>query len=649
MAVLSAFWSLDGDHDPSSHTRAMLPRDGAGGRVLEQRAGSVSLGVRTADAIQKALRSGAVTLIADARLTNRAQLSSALNLHWSDCSYATADTHLLLAAYGLWGERCVEHLLGEFAFVVWNAATHTLFAARDHTGQRPLFYAYDSSFAAICSTQQGLLRLPQLHPGFNEDKIVDYFTYSSRASHKTFFHSVHRLLPGHTLAITPRGCTRRTYWNPLDAGPTRMRRNEDYADALTRLVDTSTQACLPNEGPVATHLSAGLDSSTVTASAALLLAPSQRPVHAFTAVPQQGFAGTRIAWGLPDEGPAAAEVAALYPNIQHTCITSAGRDLMADVASLVDTACEPIAHAINYVWMLAILERARQFGGNVLLTGQAGNATISYEGRLALRGMFRQGHWLQLFSYAARLRAHREISIREAVEISFDGKLPGWAKRALIAPLNTSGEPGLAMLHPGLVQSQSLRQRALDTWFGGPGCIEDERRHYSANVDLGNIYNALQTLTGVETRDPTADKRLYDFCYSIPVEQFLVGGRTRSLVRRAMQQRLPAATTRRIVRGFQGADWHQTLSASMPHFRAELEQIEQSSAARHFLNLPYLRRLVETFPVQNPDTRQALETWNIDLTKGLAMGHFLRTFERTQAPHSVEAAPEFTSTLMLTA
>ena len=644
MAVLSAFWSLNGDHEPKCHTRAMLQAGGASGRVLQHGAGPLSLGIRTAAFAQKPLVNGPLVLVADARLTNRPHLSAALNL---PCSDATTDAHLLLAAYGLWGQRCVEHLLGDFAFILWNAATQTLFAARDHTGQRPLFYAHDESFFAICSTQQGLLRLPQLEAGFNEDKILDYFTYSSSASHKTFFRSVDRLLPGKTLAVTARGQTCRTYWNPLDASPTRMRGNEDYAEALTLLVDASTRACLPDCGPVATHLTAGLDSSTVTASAALLLAPSQRSLYAFTAVPQPDFAGTRIAWGLADEGPAAAEVAALYPNIRHRCVTTAGRDLMADVASLVDTACEPIAHAVNFVWMLAILEHARQLGTQTLLTGQAGNATISYDGKLALRGMRREGHWLQLFSHAARLRMHHEISIREALEISFDGALPDWGKRALIPPLNSSGEPGLTILHPGLVQSRSLRQRAAHTWFGGPGSVEDERRFYSANVDLGNIYNALHTLTGVETRDPTADKRLYDFCYSIPVEQFLVGGRTRSLVRRAMRERLPAATIERTARGFQGADWHHTLATSIPHLRAELELIEGSSAARHFLNLPYLRRLVETFPAQNPDTRQALEMWNLDLTKGIAMGHFLRTYEQTQAPRSLEAAHDVTSSMML--
>ncbi|HLF31621.1 MAG TPA: hypothetical protein VI566_11415, partial [Xanthomonadales bacterium] len=76
-----------------------------------------------------------LVITADARIDNRSDLSRSLQLSDSESS-AMPDSQFILAAYMRWGDDCVDHLLGDFAFVIWNPRTRQLFCARDHLGVR---------------------------------------------------------------------------------------------------------------------------------------------------------------------------------------------------------------------------------------------------------------------------------------------------------------------------------------------------------------------------------------------------------------------------------------------------------------------------------------------------------------------------------
>ena len=97
------------------------------------------------------LSAGAVTsLVADVRLDNREELGAKLGLSREE-AIVMADSDVLLAAWQHWREQCVDHLSGAFSFAVWNEQEQHLFLARDHTGERPLFYASTANCFAFAS------------------------------------------------------------------------------------------------------------------------------------------------------------------------------------------------------------------------------------------------------------------------------------------------------------------------------------------------------------------------------------------------------------------------------------------------------------------------------------------------------------------
>jgi asparagine synthase (glutamine-hydrolysing) len=124
-------------------------------------AGPVGLGhlmmrITREDAIDpQPLRDGALALVADLRLDNREELAAALSI--ADVTLAAMpDSALLLSAYKEWGADCVEHLIGDFAFAVWDSVARTLTLARDHMGQRHIFYHQGEGFFAFAAEIKGL-------------------------------------------------------------------------------------------------------------------------------------------------------------------------------------------------------------------------------------------------------------------------------------------------------------------------------------------------------------------------------------------------------------------------------------------------------------------------------------------------------------
>ena len=135
---------------------------------------------------------------------------------------------------------------------------------------------------------------------------------------KSYFAGVVRVPLGHKLKVWPGGFECVPYWHPVDAKPVRFKRDEEYAEALLEIFDRATTARLRSPRAIGTQLSSGLDSSSVAASAARLLGAEGKRLTAFTSVPRvDGFRGKGISGRQVYEGPGAAEVAAMYPNMDH--------------------------------------------------------------------------------------------------------------------------------------------------------------------------------------------------------------------------------------------------------------------------------------------------------------------------------------------
>jgi asparagine synthase (glutamine-hydrolysing) len=333
---------------------------------------------------------------------------------------------------------------------------------------------------------------------------------------------------------------------------------------------------------------------------------------------------------IADEGPYAAQVASLYPNMTHTRVDGTGSDMLRELARVFPLLDLPHAAALNSVWSHAIYDLARESGTKVMLAGSLGNFAFSYSGGEMLRETFRRGRWMETMRQAWRLRRMGLSSGRGAASQTVFGMLP-WELRRRVDPLIRGvGLEGTAVNRGRARELDAVEQlrRYLFTRRGSlPHLMETQ---FQMN-QYGDYNAAVGAGWGIEVRDPTADKRVFEFCAAIPAEQYVVGGRGRSLVRRAMRGRLPDTTIERRERGTQAADWYESLSRIRVELAAEIARQEKSATARRLIDLEMLRSAVEDWPKNAEEAMERSGVYESAMPRGLAVGYFVRRVEEEKA------------------
>jgi len=208
---------------------------------------------------------GEVWITADARIDGRGELIEKLKGDY-DLKMVT-DVELILRAYHVWGEDCVEHLLGDFAFGIWDERKKRLFCARDHFGVKPFYYAEVGNCLIFSNT----LNCVRIHPGVSDElndlAIGDFLLFGCQQEFDTTaFAEIKRLPPAHCLIWSGEGIKIKRYWTlPID-GFIRYKRAEDYVENFQELMATAVGDRL-RTNLVGVFMSGGMDSSSVAAVA----------------------------------------------------------------------------------------------------------------------------------------------------------------------------------------------------------------------------------------------------------------------------------------------------------------------------------------------------------------------------------------------
>ncbi|MEP1945529.1 MAG: hypothetical protein ABJJ20_01815, partial [Lentilitoribacter sp.] len=119
----------------------------------------------------------AVWLTADARIDGRAELISKMRGKGATIEQSATDDHLILHAYTLWGLDCLDHLVGDFAFILWDERLKRLFCATDHMGVCPLYYAQLQGGFLISNNVSAIRVHPDVSDALNEQAIGDYLLF----------------------------------------------------------------------------------------------------------------------------------------------------------------------------------------------------------------------------------------------------------------------------------------------------------------------------------------------------------------------------------------------------------------------------------------------------------------------------------------
>jgi asparagine synthase (glutamine-hydrolysing) len=461
-----------------------------------------------------------------------------------------SDTEVILHLYEDKGMKCLEDLRGMFAFAIYDSREKKVFAARDHLGQKPLYYWHDGDHLAFASEIKAILALNPVLAELDAAALYEYLTLRIVAPPRSMFRKIRKLPPAHFLVFQDGNVSVERYWE-LRYEPKRKGDLSSIVAELERRMLSTIECHLVSDVPVGAFLSGGMDSSLVVA---MMSGIAKGRIKTFSGdVPYGGFS----------EIPYAAMVSERYGTEGHTLTIDPS--LMRTLPELVwhlDEPSDPLSVCMYHIARLARKEVKVVLGGDggdELFGGYDryyGNAFASYYALLPavirkqvigrLLGLLSEGFWYR--SYSHKIRWLHQISFYRGAE--------RYAKSLGYFYFSNGCDSRL--------YTEEFRKSV--SWFDPEGCIKDCFNSGNANELVDKMLYAdtmirmpdhpvmiLDRMTmahGLESRSPFLDHKLVEFCASIPPEYKVRRQRLRYIQVELAKKYLPAALIERRKQGF---------------------------------------------------------------------------------------------------
>jgi asparagine synthase (glutamine-hydrolysing) len=508
-------------------------------------------------------------ITADARIDCRSELLAELASEGRKVKPGAPDSELILHAYAAWGEACVHHLRGDFAFAIWDARRKTLFCARDHFGVKPFYYAELGGLFLFSNALDCLRQHPGISDELNESAIADFLLFGFNCDlETTTFRDIRRLPAAHFLSVSAEGLRTERYWSAPTGGRIRYHRPDDYVEHFQIVLQAAVADRL-RITRAGIWLSGGLDSSSIAATARELSAKSggTADLRAYT-VGYDSLISDR-------EGDHARQVAEFLGIPIHFFAMDAHAlfDRWDDPAFVPPEPVEDPFAATLFDHHRAIAADCR-----VVLSGDGGDELMYFQMWPYTRDLLRNRQWRRLLidvPHFMRLRRFPSKGIRSKAEqaLSAGPEFPSWVASELTQRLHlkerwderTTGarvweHPIVPKAHGSLSGPQWSRLFEL--------------------ADPGLTHSA------VEVRYPFLDLRVVDYLLSIPPFPWTF---QKHLLRAAMSGHLPETIRQRPKTPLDGDPLMELLqrpdAAAVDHARWT-EQIERyvNTAALPLLN-----------------------------------------------------------------
>ena len=571
--------------------------------------------------------SSQLRLVADARIDNRADLLSALAL---TSGSAVSDAEIIVRAYERWGSMCVERLVGDFAFAIWDGRARHLFCARDPMGVKPFYFFQSERLFAFASEVKALLTLPDVPHDVDPIRVAFFVDGRMDDRAHTLFKAVHRLPAAHTMTVDSQRVRQSKYWQPDASREVRFSTSDQYAEAFREIFGEAVRARLRSAHPVGAALSGGLDSSSIVCMARQLQRAASGPeIRTFSVIfPSLPEKDLR----LIDERRY-VDAVVRDGGLQPSYVRGDHLSPVSDIDTILHHLDEPYA-APNLYLHWAMYRSMHERGARVFLDGFDGDTAVSH-GFARLNTLVRGGQW-DVFEHEARaIAANRQMRPETMLShfgfphlalMARRGKWFGWARMARELTRRFELSLGPTVLNHGLrpampaavraayraMRSTHSRATALaQPAFASALRQRNEEAERERDFDItctereSHVHGLSQpayqyTLEmadksaaafGVEPRYPFFDRRLIEFCLAIPDSEKLSGGWPRLVFRRAMEGILPPEIQWRSDKGNLSPNFHRALRASP----ATVANVGSESPLAPYVNLQALRDMQKRY------------------------------------------------------
>lgn len=442
-----------------------------------------------------------------------------------------ASARTALQAFLQWREACATHLIGDFTFIIWDAARRQAYCARDAVGVKPLYYhASPRRFVVATDLVQVLASGLPLVPC--ESMVAELLSFDIRTRTETLYQDVLRLPAGHWMTVDDRTVRVVRYWAPDTTTELTYARDEEYTEHFLDVFRRAVGDRAPVDERVAAYLSGGLDSSSVVCMARALGRPLETFSMLFPGVPEADER-TYIDAVVSSVGAPAHRIEAASIEAGRCCRSAAARADLPDLPS--DVLGAPLLDAMRERGLTTALTGA---GGDYGFTGSFLHYAELLQQR-DLSGLLRQ------------IRADRNAddvgwSPSELFTSGLRLLIPSTVRRALrpVARRVGWGITVPSWIAPTLAARTRLADRLAAPRTPDPAG-PPARQHVCSLFESGWTARLLESgdrmaaERDIELRHPFFDRRLVEFAVALPEAQRWRGPTTKYVLRRAMRELLP--------------------------------------------------------------------------------------------------------------
>jgi asparagine synthase (glutamine-hydrolysing) len=537
-------------------------------------------------------RKANLTLVADLRLDNREELASFFGIAMTELR-DMPDSELVMRAYKKWGQDCAEHLLGDFAFAIWDGCAKKLVLARDHMGQRYVHYHRTQHFFAFATEIKALWALPDVPRELNEQQLGRFLVADLRPRDGgTLFEEIFGLPGGTTMTVRHGGkLSHQQYWQPAAAAEHLFQDEGYYLETYRRILGEAVNCRIRRLiAPPALCLSAGYDSAGIAGMCGPVLTAQQRKLITVSSVLPKDHSGAcrdMRSW---------VELCRRHmPHLDVRYFVRRPERLDIELGTACGTADDvpsPVSHILDGLFGIAATA-----GAGLVMDGIGGDWTLNPRGGKALAYFLRKG---KVTRFLSELRAYRHASGR-----SFCGILrtnvgfalsPAWLRRAWLDLRGLGPKQLNRFVAPvflrELRESGSIDPTSLSGTQSGVGMRQAVARQLRDFANRPRSHYANEAAAyGLELTRPMLDKRAVEFGLAVPEDFYLVKGHRRYLARRALADVYP--------REYQNRGEHQdpfdpdfaeTFREALPQIRGRLKRMRNDAFVRKYLAVDELGR-----------------------------------------------------------
>lgn len=527
---------------------------------------------------------------ADVLLDNREELLKDLNMCGKQEAGRIPDGEILYEIYKKYGNECLNKLLGSYVFVYYDKMENTVYVVSDSTGTRCLYYRYEDGIFYFSSIMEALWK-PQEKRRINERWVTDFLALDNLVGitecTETMYQGIYKVEPAHVLKITKQGIKKKCYWEPKPK-ELKLKSDAEYREKFIEIFKEAV-CCLLRADKTAMMLSGGLDSSSIACFAAPELKKRGEILHAFTSVPDKEYVSDMDAYNVTDESEKARKTGEFLGNVENHFIELKGKDPWTAHYEIKKGLEIPYKSPQNLQWLIQGLKEAAELGARIVLEGGYGNVTISYGNPLTyLNTLLSKKKYISYIKEMNCFGRKHHWGRRQKLKIMLDT-----AKRyyALEDGQDDESVLGKAYIKEEKIQELELEKRISNIYQKRIRNKMNGEKNREIMLDFiqcshkGEIKTKESLMTGVLFRDPCMDKRLIEFCLSLPMEQYCYRGVTRRLVREYLEGIVPDHIIKVESYGCQSADMLLKVKQNWNIIYEEMSEIFKRNEANPIVNV----------------------------------------------------------------